>query len=306
MEKEKTDDTYNLLINTIVPQIKSIQKDISSVRSEIYDLKAELDVVNDKSTQIESENVQTLESRLKKYNLVIYGLSDQKENTEGAVMSLIRNKLKIEFKPEDLRDCCRIGKQSVKHSRPTIIKLVSYTTKQKILEKSTGIFISRDYTSEEYAKRKLLHKHLVSAREKGNSSYIKENSLYVNGDKYTDKDLMKEESSLEIDREEKTIVKHIPASSILEISGIKSNAEELKKNTPQRGMQHIVSFVPFPLVVKPTFGRKYRDGICVCVVQLWVFEGIGSLTLFEQIIPAGTGSEIEELRKVEDGEVKHF
>nr|CAH7768584.1 unnamed protein product [Callosobruchus chinensis] len=259
MEKEKatTDDIYNLLINTIVPQIKTIQKDISSVRSEIYDLKAELDAVNDKATQIESQNeklnrkVQTLENRLKKYNLVIYyGLSDQEENTEGAVISLIRNKLKIEFKPEDLRDCYKIGKKSVKHSRPTIIELVSYTTKQKILdqsrslEKGSGIFISRDYTSEEYAKRKLLHKHLVSAREKGNSADIKENTLYVNGDKYTYKDLMNEEPSPEIDCEEKTTVKDIPASTTLEISGIKSNTEESKKNTPQRGEKRTISTSP--------------------------------------------------------------
>nr|CAH7764291.1 unnamed protein product [Callosobruchus chinensis] len=206
MEKEEatTDDIYNLLIYTIVPQINSIQKDISSVRSEIYDPKAELDAVNDKATQIESQNeklnrkVQTLENRLKKYNLVIYGLSDQEENTEGAVISLIRKKLKIEFKPGDLRDCYRIGKKSVKHK---------------------------------YAKRKLLHKHLVSAREEGNSAYMKENTLY-------------EESSLEIDCEEKTTVKDIPASTTLEISGIKSNTEESKRNTPQRGEKRTISTSP--------------------------------------------------------------
>nr|CAH7754553.1 unnamed protein product [Callosobruchus chinensis] len=247
---------YDRLVHLVVYQEKQTRCNVCHQNCNFFCQKcsvtshcnAELDAVNGKAMQIESENkklnrkFQTLESRLKKYNLVIYGLSDQEENTEGAVRSLIRNKRKIEFKPEDLRDCYRIGKKLVKPK---------------------------------YAKRKLLHKHLVSAREKGNSAYIKENTLYVNGDKYTYKGLMNEESSREIDCEEKTTVKDIPASTTLEISGINSNTEESKKNTPQRGENRTISTSPdkYKIIAKHQYGfqknRSANDAIAALTFKIY-------------------------------------
>ncbi|CAH2016427.1 unnamed protein product [Acanthoscelides obtectus] len=70
--------------------------------------------------------------------------------------------------------------------------VVNYTNgvKQKVLEKArklpkgVGLFVDNDYTSEEYAKRNLLHQHLKKAREASNSAFIKNNILYANGEAF--------------------------------------------------------------------------------------------------------------------------
>ncbi|VEN54423.1 unnamed protein product [Callosobruchus maculatus] len=209
MHSVTTKDVYALL-STIAPQIATIQSDIVAIRNDLQNFKSDIDSINVKVTKLEIENkklrskLQTLESKTKKYSLIIYGLPGTEESTEKEVIDLVSNKLKISFEQKDLRDCFRFGKTIEGKHRPTSIELSTYSIKQSILTqarklpKGSGIFISPEYTTEEYIKRKVLHSNLIAARKKNNSAYIKGGILYVNGDKLTYEDLLEQE---EVDEE---------------------------------------------------------------------------------------------------------
>ena len=71
---------------------------------------------------------------------------------------------------------------------------MSYKLKLEILSKTkelkgTNIFISIDYTVEEYQKRKVLLHHLKIAKGNNYLAIIKNNVLFVDGEAYTYEDL---------------------------------------------------------------------------------------------------------------------
>nr|CAI5856543.1 unnamed protein product [Callosobruchus analis] len=135
-----TEDIFRLIKDTH----QEIKEEIRQINSNITNIKSELEILNKKQTDVEKTNeilkskVNLLESKLKKYNLVIYGV----EETEDGSL-------------RDAVNCMR------------------------------SVYVSNDYTQEEYIRRKVLYAHLKRARESHNSAYIKNNTLYVNGDPYT-------------------------------------------------------------------------------------------------------------------------
>nr|CAI5822709.1 unnamed protein product [Callosobruchus analis] len=140
---------------------KEIKANIEQINRNINELKTELGNVNAKYNKIEEENkilknrIQTLENKYKKYNIVIYGVSETEENPIAEALEFVNKELKA-----------------------------------KKLPRGCGYFVADDYTAEEYQKRKVLYSHLKKARETHNSAYIKKNILYVNGSQYTYEDLV--------------------------------------------------------------------------------------------------------------------
>nr|CAI5831929.1 unnamed protein product [Callosobruchus analis] len=174
------EDVYNLIVNSN----KDLKEDIQQINKNLFDVRTELEKTNMKFKEIEKENtllknkVIALENKLKKFNIVIYGINDSEKN---------------------LADENGKTDNSLNRPKPVVVELQSFQTKQSILAaskklpKGSGIFITRS---------------------SNNSAYIRNNKLYVNGDAYTYEEL---ESSSDNESLEKTkqvnVTPAMPANS---------------------------------------------------------------------------------------------
>nr|CAI5859074.1 unnamed protein product [Callosobruchus analis] len=129
------EDVYNLIVNSN----KDLKEDIQQINKNHFDVRTELEKTNIKFKEVEKENtllknkVLALENKLKKFNIVIYGINDSEKNLADEVKDLIEHKLDVPIVP-----------------------------------KGSGIFISNDFAQEECIKRKTLYAHLKKARSSNN------------------------------------------------------------------------------------------------------------------------------------------
>ncbi|CAG9819979.1 unnamed protein product [Phaedon cochleariae] len=125
------------------------------------------------------------EKRTKKYNLVIYNLKG--DNPLENVAQLFQDKLNIPCHESELRDAFRLGhSQNKDKPAPILVYFLRNKLKTEVLSnanrlRNTGIYISLDYTTEEYCKKKNLMENQQIAREQGKSAKIKRNSLIIEG-----------------------------------------------------------------------------------------------------------------------------
>ncbi|CAH1183558.1 unnamed protein product [Phaedon cochleariae] len=197
--------------NQIIQQNTAIKQDVVQINENISDIKIELSSANKKISELESENrelkkkIETIERKNRKYNIVLYGLEETNNQIKSDLLKVINEKLNVTCDKNEIRDCHRIGKETneINKHRPIVAELSTYELKQEILskaktlEKGSRLFITQDYTPEVYEKRKLLHKNLVLARQRNYSAYIQNNTLFVNGDKYTYEDLSQNNNQIE-------------------------------------------------------------------------------------------------------------
>lgn len=211
MDKENVSniDLYNLLLEVKKKneelQIQNnntkeeIKQEIRSTKIEIFQELANLKQENNelkKENQILKYRLLNCERKLKKFNLIFYGLQEEEEELVGIqnILDLINQKLNIDCNFSDIRDIYRIGQKTADKNRPTVVEFINYKLRTEILAnskklKGTGIFITNDYTPEDYEKHKILIAHLKTARSNNHHAVIKNNVLIINGDKYTCEDL---------------------------------------------------------------------------------------------------------------------
>ncbi|KAG5861700.1 hypothetical protein JTB14_009128 [Gonioctena quinquepunctata] len=100
----------------------------------------------------------------KKYNLIVYGTIEEEDEVRDIenFLDSINNTCEVECKFHDLHDWYRIGvsKQNTERPRPIAMELIYYKQRATILEKASelkgsGIFISEDFTREDYNSRKI-------------------------------------------------------------------------------------------------------------------------------------------------------
>nr|CAH7718088.1 unnamed protein product [Callosobruchus chinensis] len=93
-----------------------MKAEIEQLNKNVTQLKTELGKVNLKYKDIGEENialknkVQNLEHKLKKYNIVIYGVSETEETAITQTVNFINNQLKVKVHENIIRDVYRIGK----------------------------------------------------------------------------------------------------------------------------------------------------------------------------------------------------
>lgn len=131
------------LKQTLLEEIKSLKDESSNkvqvLENKYIDLKADNEYLKKKLIVIER--------RLKKYNLVFYGIRENDNKTLiSDVLKIINEKLNIKCASQDLRDIYRIGKNLNDKPRPVIIEVVNYKLKIYVLInskklKGTSIYI---------------------------------------------------------------------------------------------------------------------------------------------------------------------
>lgn len=205
--------------DNIETQIQTNKKELKQeIRNNNAEIKKELAILKQGNDELKKENeylrdrLLKTERKLKKYNLIIYGLTEEENRSDEitSLLNLFNEKLNIDCQFADIRDYYRIGKKTEEKNRPAAVEFVNYQLKVDILAnsrqlKGTGIFLSNDYILEDYAQRKILYKNLKVARKNNCVAFIKSNALIVNGETYTSEELENNPIITEEEQTEKEI-----------------------------------------------------------------------------------------------------
>ncbi|CAH1163295.1 unnamed protein product [Phaedon cochleariae] len=178
---------------------KEVEASIQGLQTDYEILKQENDVLKIK--------LNTTERKLKKFNLVIYGLKCGDDDISNDLIELFREKIGIECQERDFRDTYKISSTQENNKEPPIlVEFVSNKLKTDILTnakklKGTGVYISVDYTSEDYKKKKFLISQQKLSRERGDTANIKGNTLVINGTTWTYEALLEKSHNNDADKE---------------------------------------------------------------------------------------------------------
>lgn len=186
---------YQLLKQSQEEQTNKILLSIENTyKNKIEDLEKKYQTLEKKYLQSER--------KLRKNNLVIFGLTVHKENIVQQTVAELNSLLQTNILITDVNNCYTIGKQGI------LLELTSYLKKQEIFKnlhklKGTGrkISIVNDLCPEDQKNHKKLREHQKIARQNKKQAKIKGNLLEIEGKLFTLEQLEQKEES-ETDEEE--------------------------------------------------------------------------------------------------------
>lgn len=237
-EKKMTDSTSNeMTISRLYELMNKSQED--QTKKILEELKLSQNKFSQKIEgtekaikNLENKNL-TIERKLRKNNIVIFGLTVEKETLLDDTISQLTGLLNISLSVADINNINLIGKQE--QSQGILIQFVSNLKKQEIFKnvsklKNKKISILNDLCLEDQETHRKLVKHLKEAKAKKLSARIIGHRLEINKTLYTIEDLeqlenySKEESDEDKESEERTV----------EGTGIQTTATEEPKTTRKR------------------------------------------------------------------------
>lgn len=147
-----------------------------------------------------------LERKLRKNNIVIFGLKIDGDDLVNQTITRINELFDLHVTTSDFNNIYKIGKGT---DRPIVVEFVSFLKKKEIFSKpeklralkGTDISVSNDLCQEDRRDQKILRGHLKTAREKGQQARLVGNKLEVDKKLYAIRDL-KEDSASEYESEE--------------------------------------------------------------------------------------------------------
>lgn len=149
------------------------------------ELLALIQPIETKCNEVENRII-TLERKIRKNNIVIFGLETEK-NTDllNQVLNKLNALLNTDISHTHVNDIYRVGKKNT-----IILELISHLQKKRIFQeikklKGTGISIANDLCKEDRQNNQILYNNLKEARKNNLNAYIKHNKLYVNDEQYT-------------------------------------------------------------------------------------------------------------------------
>lgn len=175
----------------------SIEKVNTNLTSRVEEIRTTLE---NKHGEI-VEKIEYIEKRIKRNNVVIFGLETNNYYTENLVqivLAFFETKLNILVAPHEINNIYSVGRT---HKKPIVVEFISYLRKIDILKsahklKGTNIFINHDLTKTEQKENTILRKQLKLARTEDTKAYIKKNKLYYQGEVYTAKDFPEDSSEI--------------------------------------------------------------------------------------------------------------
>lgn len=231
------DRAHEKLLNTILEANKIQTQELKDyINSEIEELRNIIKKEQKERNELEIkyENLQNkymlLEKKLRKNNIVIFGIENANENLLDSTINKLNEHLNLNIQPGDINNIFTIGK---KQEKPIIVQFVSYLTKLDVLRnckklKGTKITISEELSVEEREKNKILRKHLIEARSKNLNAYIKNFKLYVSGEEYTPEQLLTETDSYAFGTQQENVLRKY--SNHASATNIRKRSEEEQEN----------------------------------------------------------------------------
>lgn len=170
----------------------TIEKKIDNNNEELKKLTHENKQLKKKINEQE-ERLDMLEREIRKNNIVIQGIGEEKDETIDELKVKVEEMLekaniKIDMNSE-VSEINRIGTNAGNSKRPVLMKLMSNNKKMEILRnakclKGTTVWINEDYPKKVQIKRKTLLQHLKLARQKGSRAYLRYDKLIIDGKTY--------------------------------------------------------------------------------------------------------------------------
>lgn len=193
-QKSYMDALFNKISSTFNEKTLELKEDLKSQIDEIkQDFNKIANSYKEEITKLELHNYQLqknviqLERKVRKNNLVIYGINNLERNICDAILKIFREKLEVDITENDINDLYKLGKHN---TSPVLIEFISFRKKQLVLEnakklKGTNISISKDLCASDRVDNKKLVTHMKEAKKRGITSYIKGNKLVIGEDIYT-------------------------------------------------------------------------------------------------------------------------
>ena len=150
-----------------------------------------------------------LERKVRKNNIIIFGLDIKDENLVEKVISSLNNLLDLKVTTSEINNVYKIGKNN---KPPIVVEFVSFLKKKEIFNipeklkslKGTNVSISNDLCQEDRQNNKVLLKHLKIARSENKEAKIKGNKIEISNILYTAKEL-EEETDVEVSEVEEIL-----------------------------------------------------------------------------------------------------
>ncbi|CAH0546780.1 unnamed protein product [Brassicogethes aeneus] len=195
-QKEYLKQLFSQMTQNIETKITT---QLTEFKSEVNEL---LGTCQQKIEKLESENnqlretVKALDRRIRKNNIVIFGIETDYKNLKQETLALFSEKINIDIKEEDIGGIYFLGPKH-KQTKPIIVEFISGIKKDLVFKnafklKSSGISISQDLSAEDREINKTLVQHLKAAKKKGLKAYIRGSNLIFGEDTYTVKELKKD------------------------------------------------------------------------------------------------------------------
>ncbi|CAH2002164.1 unnamed protein product [Acanthoscelides obtectus] len=176
----------------IEKEIQILRQDITT---ELYKLERENKKLKEKIDKLEEE-LNSTERQVKKYNVIFYGVKEAGDTVTDldSILKIFNEKLEVKCSLADFRDIHRIGRKQENKIRPVVAEVINYQLKKVSLEnskklKDTGIYLSLDYTKQDYQQRKILYTNLKLAKSAGLEAKIHNHTLHIGEDIFTSDDL---------------------------------------------------------------------------------------------------------------------
>lgn len=191
-------------LQIIIQQNNDLKTEISEIKNNLRAQSEKLTLMEEKVDYLEkvNERLETKlyhsEKKLRKNNIVVFGLPENKENRRGSLLELVKTffteRLGITLNEADINDTYRIGRVTENNQRPVIVELVSTLKKRQIfgsvkLLKGTQFSIADDLLEKDRRERRLLYEHYTAAKSKGYPAKIRTDTVTINGRAYKYKDL---------------------------------------------------------------------------------------------------------------------
>lgn len=201
--KEENDKQLGAFKVILKEETTEIKKEIYEIKTAITESERRIKLLQDSNCILQKKN-EYLERKLKKNNIVIFGLEVEKENLVNDVIRHLSELLHINIDISQINNVYKIGKQPT--NQPIVVEFLSYLVKVEVLKncknlKGTKISISDDLSKADQAVRKCLLKHQKEAKNNNLNAYIRGNKLMINNDVYTVEDLEKENTITNLNNE---------------------------------------------------------------------------------------------------------
>lgn len=192
-----TRELYDLLRKSQEEQTEKLTSEFAKNREEfnkkIRSTQKSIKSLNDKYL--------TVERKLRKNNIIVFGLEVRPDKVLEDTLKLLNQKLTLKLEKGDINNIYLIGKEEKK--RGVLIEFISYLSKQDIFKnvsklKGSKISITNDLCPTDRETQKVLVEHLRQARSENKQAKIKGFHIEIEGQTFSAGDLEKVESESEL------------------------------------------------------------------------------------------------------------
>lgn len=220
-------DLYQKLL---LSQEENTKKVIKSIETNKAELEANLEITVKEVKKLQSRNI-NLERKIRKNNIIIFGIKINKENILPSTLETLNNLFQTNFIASDIKDVYFIGRTEEKQG--VLVEFVTFFQKLNIyknVQKLQGknISVVNDLCPEDQESNKILIKHLKIARSQNKEARVKGFRLLVNGKYYTAEELEEaatDSTEYETDEEEEEEERELDTEN-----SVKINLNRKRKN----------------------------------------------------------------------------